>query len=70
MKSNNIKDVTFTITKLPKRRHFYSQLSEKSISKEDHKFARKVWKKFQCRNLIDYTLIYCKIDVLISSEIF
>ena len=57
-------------TKLPKRKHFYSQLSEKSISKDDHKFARKVWKKFQCRNLIDYTLIYCKIDVLILSEIF
>ena len=59
-----------SVTKLPKRKHFYSQLSEKSISKDDHKFAKTVWKKFQCRNLVDYTLIYCKIDVLILSEIF
>lgn len=58
------------MSKLPKRKHFYSQLSEKSISKGDHKFAKKVWKKFGCKNLLDYTQIYCKIDVLILSEIF
>jgi hypothetical protein len=56
--------------KLPSIEHFYSQLSEKSISKEDHKFAKTVWKKFKCRHLVDYTLIYCKIDVLLLSEIF
>jgi hypothetical protein len=56
--------------KLPSIEHFYSHLSEKSISKEDHKFAKTVWKKFKCRHLVDYTLIYCKIDVLILSEIF
>ena len=60
----------YSVLKLPKLKHFYSQLSEKSISKTDHKFAKKVWKKFGCRHLVDYTLIYCKIDVLILSEIF
>ena len=60
----------FSVKKLPKRKEFYSQLSEKSISRDDHKFAKTVWKKFGCRHLVDYTLIYCKIDVLILSEIF
>ena len=60
----------YSVKKLPKRIEFYSQLSEKSISKEEHKFAKSVWKKFGCRHLVDYTLIYCKIDVLILSEIF
>ena len=63
-------NIMTSMTKLPKRKHFYSQLSEKSISKKDYKFAKKVWKKFNCKNLSDYTQIYCKIDVLILSEIF
>ena len=66
------KDLTqmFSVKDLPEMKHFYSQLSEKSISKEDHTFAKNVWKKYGCRNLVDYTLIYCKIDVLILSELF
>ena len=60
----------YSVKKLPKIKHFYSQLSEKSISKEDHSFAKNVWKKFGCRHLVDYTLIYCKIDVMILSELF
>ena len=60
----------YSTKKIPKRQNFYSSLSEKSISENDHKFAKSVWKKFNCRNLVDYTLIYCKIDVLILSELF
>ena len=60
----------YSTKKLPKRKEFYSQLSEKSISKDDHKFAKTVWEKFGCRHLVDYTLIYCKIDVLILAEVF
>jgi len=57
-------------TKLPKIKNFYSSLSEKSISKEDHCFARRVWKKYQCKNLIDYCMLYCKIDVILLAEVF
>lgn len=60
----------YSVKKLPKMKHFYSCLNEKTISKTDHTFAKNVWKTFQCRNLVDYTLIYCKIDVLILSEVF
>jgi len=56
--------------KLPKIESFYSRLSEKSISIEDHSFAKKVWKEFACSNLIDYTKLYCKIDTILLAEIF
>jgi hypothetical protein len=55
---------------LPPIKHFYSTLSEKTISKEDHDFALKVWKKFGCKDLLDYTEIYCKIDTILLAEIF
>ncbi len=56
--------------KLPSRRHFFSQLNEKSITPEEHKFAKRVWKMFKCKNLLDYTKIYCKIDTILLAEIF
>jgi len=59
-----------TTTKLPKIGCFYSSLSEKSISKDDHKFARDVWRSYSCKNLIDYCKLYCKIDVILLAEIF
>jgi len=49
---------------------FYSSLQEVSISKEGHDFAMKVWKTFNCKNLLDYTEIYCKIDTILLAEIF
>ena len=63
-------DLMRSTLSLPKRKHFYSSLSEETISKEDYKFAKKVWKKFECKNLIDYTLVYCKIDTILLAEVF
>lgn len=57
-------------TKLPKRKDFYSCLSEETISREDYIFAKKVWKKFNCSNLLDYAQIYCKIDTILLAEVF
>ena len=56
--------------KLPSRRNFNSSLSESKISKEDHDFAKSVWSKFNCKNLLEYTEIYCKIDTILLAEIF
>lgn len=56
--------------KLPRREHFYSTLSEETISEEDYRFARKVWKKFECSNLLEYAELYCKIDTVLLAEIF
>jgi len=56
--------------KLPTIEAFYSNLSEETISPEDHLFACKVWKTFGCKNLLDYTELYCKIDTILLAEIF
>ncbi len=56
--------------KLPQVKDFYSSLSEETISDENYSFAKKVWKTFGCRNLLDYTELYCKIDTILLAEIF
>lgn len=55
---------------LPEKKHFYSSLSEDTISDESYAFAKKVWKIFRCKSLLDYTEIYCQIDTLLLAEIF
>lgn len=57
-------------THLPKIKNFYSKLTGKSISRDEHAFARKIWKMFKCKNLLDYCKLYCKIDVILLAEIF
>lgn len=56
--------------KLPPKKAFYSTLSEETISHEDYTFACKMWKMFECRNLVDYAELYCKIDTILLAEIF
>lgn len=57
-------------TQLPNQKQFFSSLSEDTIDEESHKFARKVWNTFNCKNLLDYTEIYCQIDTILLAEIF
>ena len=57
-------------TSIPPIDDFYSSLSESKIAKKDHVFAKQMWKKFQCKNLVDYTELYCTLDVYILAEIF
>jgi len=56
--------------KCPKRKDFYSSLSEKHISKEDYHFVQKTWKKFECQNLVQYAKVYCKLDTILLAEVF
>lgn len=56
--------------KIPPKKAFYSTLTEKTISREEYRFAKKVWKKFKCKNLLDYSKLYCKIDTLLLCEVF
>ena len=57
-------------TAIPPRESFYSVLHETTISQEDYNFACKIWKMFRCKNLVDYTKIYCKLDTILLAEIF
>lgn len=55
---------------LPPLDAFYSSISEKSITADQHRFANKVWKKFKICNLSEYAQLYCRIDTLLLAEIF
>ncbi len=57
-------------TKFPRKEDFYSSLSEEIISDEDYAFAKKVWKLYKCKNLLEYTELYCEIDTILLAEIF
>jgi len=45
-------------------------LSEETISKRTINSPKKVWKKFNCQNLVDYAKSYCKIDTILLAEVF
>jgi hypothetical protein len=57
-------------TRLPQRVHFYSNIREETISKDDHNFALEVWEKFEINNLTEYAELYCAIDTLLLAEVF
>lgn len=57
-------------TSFPEKEHFYSSLSEETISDDDYTFAKNVWKRFKCKNLLEYTELYCEIDTILLAEIF
>jgi hypothetical protein len=58
------------VKELPEIKHFKSSLTESTITKSDHNFAKKVWKLFNCKNLLDYSKIYNKIDTILLAEVF
>jgi hypothetical protein len=41
--------------KVPKRKHFYSKLTNTHCELKDYKHAKKVFKTFKCRDMVDYT---------------
>ena len=47
--------------KLPPKSHFYSKPSQEDISDEDYNHAGNFWKKFKCKNLLQYVMTYCHV---------
>lgn len=59
-----------SVKKMPRKKHFYSELTEEGISNENYIFAKKVWNKFNCKNLLEYCDLYCAIDTILLAEVF
>jgi len=57
-------------TSLPSRDSFYSNLVETGVSQEDYERAQRIWSRFQCQTLKDYTLVYLCTDVLLLTDVF
>jgi uncharacterized C2H2 Zn-finger protein len=55
--------------RLPPIADFYSSLTDTTVSSEDYKHALKVFKKFKCENLLQYTELYCATDVGLLAEV-
>lgn len=57
-------------TKLPPKNLFYNQLNDQHITDEEYAHATRVWKAFGMKNLLGYTNIYLKTDILLLADIF
>ena len=57
-------------TELPPRSCFFNKLTNESCSVDDYERAEKVWNTFKCKKLLDYLLLYLKVDVLLLCDAF
>lgn len=55
--------------KIPAKRHFFSSLTNSNVSDEDYAHSKKVFKVFSCKDLVEYTELYCATDVGILAEV-
>lgn len=57
-------------TSIPPIGAFYSTLNEEGISESDYEFAKNMYKFFKCKNMVDYMMLYCSLDVALLCETF
>lgn len=55
---------------LPPKEAFYNILNNQSISNKEYRFAQSIWEKFDIKNMLEYTNIYLKTDVLLLADVF
>ena len=54
---------------LPTRAEFFSSIKQSTISEEDYQHGQNVFSQFSCKNMLEYTELYCKLDTLLLAEI-
>jgi len=57
-------------TKLPSKRHFYNDLTQKAISAIEYRYAKKFWRAFNCKTLGDFLKSYMILDTLLLADVF
>lgn len=63
----SISDLILT-KNIPDRIFFYSDLTATAISEDDYQHAIECYSTFECENLLDYALLYVKLDVFLLAE--
>ena len=56
--------------KLPNKEEFFNKINNKNITDEDYNHAKNVFEKFECKNLLDYSILYLKTDLCHLSDVF
>ena len=56
--------------RIPNKKHFFSTLTNSNVSDADYEHSKKVFRAFECENLLVYTELYCAMDVGILAEVF
>ena len=56
-------------TYLPPQSEFYSKLNNTNVSAEDYLHAHHVYEVFKCKNMLDYTELYCLTDCCLLAEV-
>ena len=60
----------FDETSLPDKKAFYSSLNQKDITDVDHRHVKRVFKKFNNKNLGAYHDLYVQSDTLLLPDVF
>ena len=56
--------------KLTDKKEFFYKINNKNISAKDYNHAKNVFEKFECKNLLDYSILYLKTDLCYTSDVF
>ena len=60
----------FDETSLPDKKAFYSSLNMEDITDVDHRYAKRVFKTLNNKNVGDYLDLYVKRDTLLLADVF
>ncbi|KAE8737535.1 hypothetical protein FOCC_FOCC017001 [Frankliniella occidentalis] len=60
----------FQDDRLPPIQDFYSSLSDETISQDEWEHANNVFQTFECKNLLEYAVLYCICDTGLLCDIF
>ena len=57
------------ITTFPSLKDFENDLTDSTCSDSEYKKSEAVWQEFSCENLLDFTRIYQKLDVILLADV-
>ena len=60
----------FRETEFPQQSDFYNKLKGEELSAKDHARGKELYLEFGCKSLLDYMLLYVKVDTLLLCDIF
>lgn len=55
---------------LPGKEQFFNKLTNEPVSDSDYKYAIKMFKKFNCKTMLDYTMLYLTTDCYLLAIVF